>query len=52
MADYAKMYYILCKAASEALDRLPDIEENREARKLLTEALLEAEEVYISASPE
>ena len=28
MADYAKMYYILCAAASEALDALPETTEN------------------------
>lgn len=47
MADYKKMYCILCSAASEALDRLPDIMENMIGRKLLQDALLEAEEVYV-----
>lgn len=48
MADYKKMYYILCAAASDALDRLPDSIENMMGRRLLQEALLEAEEVYVS----
>ena len=52
MVDYRKMYYILCKAASEALDRLPDAEENRSARDILSAALLEAEEVYLTAEEE
>ena len=47
MVDYTKMYYILCAAVSEALDRLPDNIENLMGRKLLQDALLEAEEVYI-----
>ncbi len=49
MEDYRKMYCILCKAASEALDLLPDREDTREAREVLQAALLEAEEVYLSA---
>lgn len=52
MVDYQKMYYILCWAASDALDVLPDTEENQAARALIQEALWEAEEVYISASEE
>ena len=50
MVDYQKMYYILCRAASDALDVLPDAEENQAARSLIQEALFEAEEIYISAS--
>ena len=49
MIDYRKMYYILCRAAAEALDKLPETEENRKAREILSAALLEAEEIYISA---
>ena len=52
MVDYQKMYYILCRAASDALDALPDTEENQAAKTLIQEALLEAEEIYISASEE
>ena len=48
MADYKKMYHILCAAASDALDWLPDNMENMMGRKLLRDALLEAEEVYVS----
>lgn len=42
MADYQKMYYIVCDAASRAIDAVPD-----EAKRLLQKALLEAEDVYI-----
>lgn len=48
MADYKKMYSILCCSASEAIDRM---EQGRydEAEKELHAALLEAEELYIRA---
>lgn len=50
MADYQKMYYILCHAASDALDKLPETKDTQKARQILQRALLEAEEVYISDS--
>ena len=46
--DYRKMYGILCRASSTALDLLPDTPENADGRRLLQKALLEAEEVYLS----
>ena len=46
--DYRKMYGILCRASSTALDLLPDTPENAAGRSLLQKALLEAEEVYLS----
>lgn len=49
MVDYKKMYCILCAAASEALDQLPDSMENMMDRKLLQDALLAAEDVYVSS---
>lgn len=52
MANYQKMYYIVCRGASDALDVLPDTPENQPARQLLQTALLEAEEIYISAEEE
>ena len=52
MADYKHMYAILCAAASEALDRLPDTPENAPGRELLQTALLEAEEVYLDGPNE
>ena len=48
MPDHAKMYAILCAAASEALDALPDTAENADGRHILQAALLAAEEMYIS----
>jgi len=52
MADYQKMYYILCRAASDAIDKLSETEENQEARQMLQAALLETEEIYVSDSEE
>lgn len=41
MADYQKMYYIVCAAASKAIDAPPG-----QARAILQQALDEAEEIY------
>lgn len=49
MTDYRRMYCILCKAASTALDLLPEGKDTRGARAVLQAALLEAEEVYLEA---
>lgn len=43
MADYKKMYYLLCRAASHAIDAPPE-----EAKQLLQNALYEAESIYIA----
>lgn len=48
MADYQKMYYILCRAMDKALDMLPD----GEARQILQRAMEEAEEKYIDTAGE
>ena len=48
MPDYKKMYAILCGAASDALDALPDTEENAAARAMLQGMLDKAEELYIA----
>lgn len=50
MADYKKMYYILCDAASRALDALP--EDPEAAAAALQKALDEAEEKYIETAEE
>lgn len=47
MMNYKKLYAILCAAASEALDLLPDTPENAPARWTLVEALNRAEDVYL-----
>ena len=52
MPDYAKMYRLMVLAASEALDALPDTEENRAGRGILQTALHAAEEMYITAKEE
>lgn len=49
MADYRKMYAVVCAAASEALDLLPENAETAAGRAALQKALTEAEELYISA---
>ena len=46
------MYHILCRAASGALDMLPDTKENAAGRCLLQFALYVAEEMYIRADEE
>ena len=50
MPDYKTMYHILCAAASEALDELPDEPANAAGRDILQNALNEAEDVYIDTS--
>ena len=48
--DYKKMYAHLVGAISDALDHLPYYPENKETYDLLKNALLTAEERYISAT--
>ncbi len=50
MADYQKMYYILCRAVDKALDALPP--QAAEARQILQQALEQAEEKYIDTAEE
>ena len=52
MPNYEKMYHILCRAASGALDMLPETAENAAGRTLLQFALYVAEEMYIRDSGE
>ena len=47
MIDYPKMYYLICNAASKAIDAPPE-----EAKQLLQTALYEAEDIYIRTSRE
>lgn len=51
MADYKKMYAILCGAVDDVIDPLERIPLARGCAQKLKEALLEAEEVYIATSP-
>ena len=48
MIDYQKMYAIVCAAASDALDLLPDTAQTVLAKTKLQAALDAAEELYLS----
>ena len=50
MADYEKMYGLLCRAADDALSIIEDRpQDTAAAAELLRAALLAAEDVYISS---
>ena len=49
MPDYAKMYAIVCAAASEAVEALDTPNGTALARTILLRALAAAEELYIQA---
>ena len=51
MADYRKMYYVLCKAIDDVIDPLKHIPLAVTYAQRLQRALLEAEEIYISTTP-
>ena len=51
MADYRKMYYVLCKAIDEVIDLLDQIPLARPYAGQLQKALLEAEDIYIDTTP-
>lgn len=48
MPDHEKMYAVLCAAASDALDALPETADNAAGREKLRAALEKAEEMYIN----
>lgn len=50
MADYQKMYVILCAAASDAADELADIPLAMRCRDKLQKALLAAEDIYMETT--
>lgn len=50
MADYQKVYVILCAAASDAADELADIPLAMGCRDKLQKALLAAEDIYIETT--
>lgn len=50
MADYQKMYYILCDAASKAIDFIQTAPEA--AEQILRQALAHAEDVYVDTAGE
>ncbi len=45
---YQKMYALLCCAASDAVDLLEEPEKSLQAKCLLEQALLTAEELYVT----
>ena len=49
MADYQKMYAVLCGAASEAIDQLESIPLAFPVRRSLQAALDKVEEIYMQA---
>ena len=51
MADYRKMYYVLCKAIDNVIDSLEHIPLAMPYANQLKKALLEAEEIYITTTP-
>ncbi len=51
MADYRKMYYVLCKAIDDVIDPLERIPLAVPYAQRLKSSLLEAEEIYITSSP-
>lgn len=50
MVNYQKLYAILCGAASEALDLMPEGTNTAAARRCLEQALEEVEEAYIQGA--
>ena len=48
MADYRKMYYLLCKTVDDVIDPLEHIPLAVPAARQLKAALLEAEDIYIT----
>lgn len=52
MADYAKMYALLCSAMSEAIDMLEVTPANQQAIDSMVDALEAAEEIYIRSADE
>ncbi len=50
MIDYKSMYFVLCHAADEVVDRLEKIPNVSREADILKAALLEAESIYIETS--
>lgn len=49
MADYKKMYAILCSAMSDAIDSLENIPLARNAVEAMKEAMNTAEDIYLDS---
>ena len=50
MADYERMYALLCGAVDDAIDALEKVPAAEHISQALQSALLEAEEIYICTS--
>ncbi len=50
MADYKKMYTVLCCAVDEVIDPLEQIPMARASAQVLRDALLQAERIYIDTT--
>lgn len=50
MADYKKMYTVLCKALDEVIDPLENIPSAKQYANILRDALNAGEEIYINTS--
>lgn len=50
MADYKKMYGLLCRAADAVIDPMERYLEMKSCAEILKSALLEAEEIYVRTS--
>ena len=51
MADYKKMYAVLCGAVDDIIDTLEEIPLAFSSAKILRNALEQAEEIYIETTP-
>ena len=51
MADYKRMYTLLCKTIDDVIDPLSRISDAKIYASYLQEALLQAEDIYISTTP-
>lgn len=51
MADYKRMYTLLCKTIDDVIDSLSRIPEAKIYAVHLQKALLQAEDIYISTTP-
>ena len=51
MANYKKMYTLLCKTIDGVIDPLAQIPQTACYAERLQEALLQAEEIYITTTP-
>ena len=51
MADYKRMYTLLCKTIDDVIDPLSWIPEAKIYASYLQNALLQAEDIYISTTP-